>query len=128
MVHQKFWKIFHGPSIYVLNISWPLQKPFDPLSYILNVRSLIRKFCDKSKKLLSSSWAIFIRAFVHLLSTRVKFYSLEYLCFSFLLIFLFLFNYYARVKTEKLLYYQKDWEVSIMISDLNNSQSQLFLI
>ena len=42
MGHQKFWKIFHDPSIYAWNISWPPQKPSapHPPSYILNVWSL----------------------------------------------------------------------------------------
>ena len=35
-------------------------------------------------------------------------------CFLFLLIFRYTPIYYARVKTEKQLYYHKDWEVSIM--------------
>ena len=57
---------------------------------IINRRLFIHKFCNNSKMLLSSSWAIFIRAFVFSLSPRVNFSSFEYLCFSFLLIFRFI--------------------------------------
>ena len=46
--HQMFLKIFHGPSVCVWNISWPIQKPFGSQHpptptpfYILNVQSLI---------------------------------------------------------------------------------------
>ena len=39
---------------------------------------------------LSSSWAILIRAVVFSSSPRANFYSFEYLCFSFLLIFWFI--------------------------------------
>ena len=40
MVHQKFWRIFHDPSIYDWSISWPSPKPSSLHSYILNVWSL----------------------------------------------------------------------------------------
>ena len=50
---------------------------------IINRKLFIPKFCDNSKMLLSSSWAIFIRALVFSFSTRVNFSSFEYLCFLF---------------------------------------------
>ena len=52
VAHQKFCKIFDGPSIFSWNISWPLQKPSGPPSYILNVRSLtwVRNFYKKACK------------------------------------------------------------------------------
>ena len=34
MAHQKFWKMFYGPSIYAKNISWPPQNPLPPLSVV----------------------------------------------------------------------------------------------
>ena len=49
MAHQKFWKIFHGPS-------WPPQKLSatpPPLSYILNVQSLINILTRKKRSILS---------------------------------------------------------------------------
>ena len=52
----------------------------------------IHKFCNNSKILLSSSWAIFIRAFVFSSSTSPDFSSFEYLCFLFLLIFRFILD------------------------------------
>ena len=39
-VHKKILKIFHGSSIFALNVSWPLQKLCGLPFYILNVRSL----------------------------------------------------------------------------------------
>ena len=50
---------------------------------IINRKLFIPKFCDNSKMLLSSSWAIFIRALVFSFSTRVNFSSFEYLRFLF---------------------------------------------
>ena len=50
---------------------------------IINRKLFIPKFCDNSKMLLSSSWAIFIRALVFSFSTWVNFSSFEYLCFLF---------------------------------------------
>ena len=36
MDHQKFWEIYHGPSIYAYNISWPQQKPSgSPPTYLM---------------------------------------------------------------------------------------------
>ena len=40
VTHQNFSKIFHNPSIYTWNTSWPLQKPSSTPSSILNVRFL----------------------------------------------------------------------------------------
>ena len=44
--HKRISKIFYYPLIYtfyyIYYISWPPQKPSSPLSYILNVRSLIQ--------------------------------------------------------------------------------------
>ena len=57
---------------------------------MINRRLFIHKFCNNSKMLLSSSWAIFIRALVFSSSPRANFSSFEYLCFSFLLIFRFI--------------------------------------
>ena len=70
-------------------------------------RLFIPKFCNNSQMLLSSSWAIFIRALVFSFSTRPKFSLFEHLCFLFLLIFQFIFIQDTRVKTEKQLYYTK---------------------
>ena len=48
---------------------------------MINRRLFIHKFCNNSKMLLSSSWAIFIRALVFSSSPRANFSSFEYLCF-----------------------------------------------
>ena len=58
---------------------------------MINWRLFIHKFCNNSKMLLSSSSAIFIRALVFSSSPRTNFSSFEYLHFSFLLIFRFIF-------------------------------------
>ena len=79
---------------------------------MINGRLFIHKFCSNSKMLLSSSWAIFIRALMFSSSPRANFSSFEYLYFSFPLIFRFILIYYTSVKTEKKLYYHKDLEVS----------------
>ena len=68
---------------------------------MINQRLFINKFCNNSKMLLSSFWAIFIRALVFSSSPRANFSSFQYLCFSFLLIFRFILIYYTGVKTEK---------------------------
>ena len=57
---------------------------------MINRRLFIDKFCNKSRMLLSASWAIFIRVLVFSFSPRTTFSSFEYLCFSFLLIFRFI--------------------------------------
>ena len=75
---------------------------------MINQRLFIPKFCNNSKMLLPSSWAVFIRALVFSISTRDNLSSFEYFCFSFLLIFRFILIQYTRVKTEKQLYYHKD--------------------
>ena len=67
---------------------------------MINRRLFIHKFCNNSKMLLSSSWAIFIRALVFSSSPRANFSSFEYLCFLFLLIFRFILIYNTRVQTE----------------------------
>ena len=71
-------------------------------------RLFIDKFCDNSKMLLQSSWAIFIRALVFSPSPRANLFSFEHLCFSFPLIFQFILIQYTRVKIGKQLYYHKD--------------------
>ena len=58
---------------------------------MINRRLFIHKFCNNSKMLLSSSWAIFIRALVFSFSPRANFSSFKYFCFSFLLVFQFIF-------------------------------------
>ena len=84
---------------------------FQMINWIL----LSHKFCNNSKMLLSSSWAIFIGAVMFSFSPRANFSSLKYLSFSFLLVFQFILIEYERVLTEKQLYYHKDWEVPIML-------------
>ena len=103
---------------------------------MINRRLFIHKFCNNSKMLLSSSWAIFIRALVFSSSPRANFSSFEYLCFSSspranFSSFEFILIYYTRLKTEKLLHYHKDWKVSIILYYLfwyNKTQSRSFLI
>ena len=69
---------------------------------MINRRLFVHKFCNNSKMLLSPClW----NACVLRLS----------ICFSFLLIFRFILIYCTRVRTEKQVYYHKDWEVSIML-------------
>ena len=100
---------------------------FQMINWIL----LSHKFCNNSKMLLSSSWAIFIGAVMFSFSPRANFSSLKYLSFSFLLVFQFILIEYERVLTEKQLYYHKDWEVPIMLYYLfwyTKSQSRSFLI
>ena len=92
---------------------------------LINWRLFIHKFCNNSKMLLSSSWAIFIRALVFSSSPKANFSLFEYLCFSFLLIFRL-----KKRKTEKQLYYHKDWEFLITLYYLswyNKTQSRFFL-
>ena len=55
---------------------------------MINRRLFSHKFFNNLKKLLSSSWAIFIRTLVFSFSPRVNLSSLKYLCFSFLSNFL----------------------------------------
>ena len=40
LVIYKFYKNFHGPSIYTQKFLWPIQKSFGSPSYTLNVQSL----------------------------------------------------------------------------------------
>ena len=58
---------------------------------MINWRLFCHKFSNNSKMLLSSSWAIFIRALVFSFSPRANFSSFKYFCFSFLLVFQFIF-------------------------------------
>ena len=67
---------------------------------MINQRLFIHKFCNNSKMLLSSSWAIFVRALVFSFSPSANFSSLKYLCFSFLLVFEFK-NNDIIIKIEK---------------------------
>ena len=57
---------------------------------MINRRWLIRRLCNNSKTLLSSSWTIFIRVLLFSSSPRANFSSFEYLWFFFLLIFRFI--------------------------------------
>ena len=56
----------------------------------IKIKVTSKKFCNNSQMLLSSSWAIFIRALVFPSLTRANFSSFEYLCFLLLLIFWFI--------------------------------------
>ena len=82
---------------------------------MIHRRLFIQKFCNNAKMLLLSSWAIFIKALVFSSSPRANFFSFEYLCFLFLLIFRFL-------------YYHKDWEVSIMLYYLFDTAKQCHVL
>ena len=89
---------------------------------MINWRLFIDKFCNNSKMLLSSSWAIFIRALVFSSSPRAIFSSLETSFHSYLV---------YKSKNRKTIYYHKDSEVSIMFHYLfwyNKTQSRSFLI
>ena len=67
---------------------------------MINWRLFSHKFFNNSKMLLSSSWAIFVRALVFSFSPSANFSSLKYLCFSFLLVFEFK-NNDIIIKIEK---------------------------
>ena len=82
---------------------------------MINRRLFIHKFCNNAKMLLLSFWAIFIKALVFSSSPKANFFSFEYLCFSFLLIFRFL-------------YYHKDWEVSTMLYYLFDTAKQCHVL
>ena len=103
--------------VYTVKVKQAKETNKQNLEYfkMINRRLFIHKFCNNSKMLLSSSWAIFIRALVFSSSPRANFSSFEYLCFLFLLIFRFILIYYSRVRTEKQSYYHKYWEVSIIL-------------
>ena len=57
---------------------------------MINWRLFSHKFFKNSEMLLLSSWTIFIRSLAFLFSPRANFYSLKYLCFSFILVFQFI--------------------------------------
>ena len=64
----------------------------------------VYKFCNNSKMLLSSSWAIFIRALVFSSSPRANFSSFEYLYFSFMLsIMLYYLFWYNKTQSRSFL-------------------------
>ena len=71
---------------------------------MINRRLFIHKFCNNSKMLLSSSWAIFIRALVFSSSPRANFSSSEYLHFSFMLsIMLYYLFWYNKTQSRSFL-------------------------
>ena len=88
--------------VYTVKVKQAKETNKQNLEYfkMINRRLFIHKFCNNSKMLLSSSWAIFIRALVFSSSPRANFSSFEYLCFLFLLIFRFILIYNTRVQTE----------------------------
>ena len=79
---------------------------------MINWRLFIHKFYNNSKMLLSPSWGLWSACvFVF---TKGQLFFVWVLVFSFLLIFRSIRIYHTRAKTEKQLYYHKDWEASIM--------------
>ena len=118
--------------VYTVKVKQAKETNKQNLEYfkMINRRLFIHKFCNNSKMLLSSSWAIFIRALVFSSSPRANFSSFEYLCFLFLLIFRFILIYNTRVQTENNYIIIKT-AVSIIPYDLfwcNKTQSRSFFI